>query len=209
MLTATPGVKWAKIGRGVENPGKFIFLVDLLEGDVLAADLGHQFDRSAVFDEPLGVDSDQILAVRPAVRIDHARGLLRLVPIADHDVAADPGLANLAGPNVQLRLGVLDHVGGQAEARKDDFRIDAVQRHVLQPPLDLAVAAPVRAAERFAVGAPLRCAAMQRRLVEHLVAGERDDELVTYLRPQTELVAARPAGPRRKGLTARQSARPR
>jgi heme-degrading monooxygenase HmoA len=28
MLTATPGVKWAKIGRGVENPGKFIFLVE-------------------------------------------------------------------------------------------------------------------------------------------------------------------------------------
>lgn len=28
LLTAVPGVKWAKIGRGVENPSKFIFLVE-------------------------------------------------------------------------------------------------------------------------------------------------------------------------------------
>ena len=28
LLTAVPGVKWAKIGRGVENPTKFIFLVE-------------------------------------------------------------------------------------------------------------------------------------------------------------------------------------
>lgn len=28
LLTAVPGVKWAKIGRGVESPSKFIFLVE-------------------------------------------------------------------------------------------------------------------------------------------------------------------------------------
>ena len=28
LLTSVPGVKWAKIGRGVESPSKFIFLVE-------------------------------------------------------------------------------------------------------------------------------------------------------------------------------------
>lgn len=43
LLTAVPGVKWAKIGRGVENPGKFIFLV---EWDAL--DSHKAFNQSAV-----------------------------------------------------------------------------------------------------------------------------------------------------------------
>ncbi len=28
LLKAVPGVKWAKLGRGVESPGKFMFLVE-------------------------------------------------------------------------------------------------------------------------------------------------------------------------------------
>ena len=50
LLTAVPGVKWAKIGRGVENPGKFIFLV---EWDAL--DLHAAFNKSAVNPEFLSL----------------------------------------------------------------------------------------------------------------------------------------------------------
>lgn len=46
LLTAVPGVKWAKIGRGVENPGKFIFLVEWGSLDDHAA-----FNKSAVHPE--------------------------------------------------------------------------------------------------------------------------------------------------------------
>ena len=50
MLTATPGVKWAKIGRGVEHPGKFIFLV---EWD--AMDSHTAFNKSAAHPEFLAL----------------------------------------------------------------------------------------------------------------------------------------------------------
>jgi heme-degrading monooxygenase HmoA len=43
LLAAVPGVKWVKFGRGVENPGKFLFLV---EWDSMAAHAA--FNESAV-----------------------------------------------------------------------------------------------------------------------------------------------------------------
>jgi heme-degrading monooxygenase HmoA len=46
LLTAVPGVRWAKIGRGVENPAKFIFLV---EWDALESHAA--FNQSAVHPE--------------------------------------------------------------------------------------------------------------------------------------------------------------
>lgn len=46
LLTAVPGVKRAKIGRGVENPSKFIFLV---EWETL--DAHEAFNKSAVHPE--------------------------------------------------------------------------------------------------------------------------------------------------------------
>lgn len=46
LLTAVPGVKWAKIGRGVENPQKFIFLVEWEAMDAHAA-----FNKSAAHPE--------------------------------------------------------------------------------------------------------------------------------------------------------------
>src|SRR5256885_11922707 len=36
----------------------------------------------------------EVLAVQPAVRVEGAARLLRLVPVAAHDVAPDPGLAD-------------------------------------------------------------------------------------------------------------------
>lgn len=50
LLTAVPGVKWAKIGRGVESPSKFIFLV---EWDSLEAHTA--FNQSAVHPEFLAL----------------------------------------------------------------------------------------------------------------------------------------------------------
>jgi heme-degrading monooxygenase HmoA len=50
LLTSVPGVKWAKIGRGVENPGKFIFLVEWDALDSHAA-----FNKSAVHPEFLSL----------------------------------------------------------------------------------------------------------------------------------------------------------
>jgi len=46
LLKAVPGVKWAKIGRGVENPTKFIFLVEWDKLESHAA-----FNKSAVHPE--------------------------------------------------------------------------------------------------------------------------------------------------------------
>ena len=37
LLTSVPGVRWAKIGRGVENPAKFLFLVEWESLDAHAA----------------------------------------------------------------------------------------------------------------------------------------------------------------------------
>jgi len=50
LLTAVPGVKWAKIGRGVESPSKFIFLV---EWDALESHAA--FNQSAVHPEFLAL----------------------------------------------------------------------------------------------------------------------------------------------------------
>ena len=50
LLTAVPGVKWAKIGRGVESPNKFIFLV---EWDELGSHTA--FNQSAVHSEFLAL----------------------------------------------------------------------------------------------------------------------------------------------------------
>lgn len=46
LLTGVPGVRWAKFGRGVENPGKFIFLVEWDSLDAHAA-----FNKSPVHPE--------------------------------------------------------------------------------------------------------------------------------------------------------------
>jgi len=50
LLTGVPGVKSAKIGRGVENPSKFIFLV---EWDALESHAA--FNQSAVHPEFLAL----------------------------------------------------------------------------------------------------------------------------------------------------------
>ena len=50
LLTAVPGVKWAKFGRGVENPGKFVFLV---EWDAMESHAA--FNKSAVHPEFLAL----------------------------------------------------------------------------------------------------------------------------------------------------------
>lgn len=50
LLTAAPGVNWAKIGRGVESPSKFIFLV---EWDALESHTA--FNRSTVHPEFLAL----------------------------------------------------------------------------------------------------------------------------------------------------------
>jgi heme-degrading monooxygenase HmoA len=50
LLRAVPGVKSAKLGRGVENPAKFMFLV---EWDAMEAHAA--FNQSAVHPEFLGL----------------------------------------------------------------------------------------------------------------------------------------------------------
>ena len=50
LLSSVPGVKWAKMGRGIESPTKFIFLV---EWDAL--DSHTAFNQSAVHPEFLAL----------------------------------------------------------------------------------------------------------------------------------------------------------
>src|SRR5690606_17297589 len=75
-------------------------VLDFFDRDVLAADLQHQLDPADVGNVAVLVDRDQVLAPQPAVLGEGPGGLGRLVPVTLHHVAADPGLAGLAGGDV-------------------------------------------------------------------------------------------------------------
>ena len=83
--------------------------LDLGGGDVLAADLEHVLQPADEGDAAVLVDAAEVARVVPAVLVDHGRGQLRLVVVADEARDGPRTSSSPTAPVGDVRAGLAVH----------------------------------------------------------------------------------------------------